>query len=147
VRRRWWVDKAPKEITRRWPEARLIAMSETVYERRYPKARVPKNESHYYLYTGPRRGRCPSPERLADLARNHWGIENRLFHRRDRTFREDDLWQKTGAVALMALRTAAITLLDLGCCPRATRTLYLPEKRQMAAAHPRRVLRWMTKQW
>lgn len=47
--------------------------------------------------------------RLRELAREHWGIENRLHHVKDRTWLEDRHWvgnKKTGAIVTM-LRSVA----------------------------------------
>ena len=54
-----------------------------------------------------------SPQRLLDLNRMHWGIENSLHWVRDETFREDRSQIKTGnAPRVMAtLKNLAITIL------------------------------------
>ncbi len=54
-----------------------------------------------------------SPERLLELNRMHWGIENRLHWVRDETFGEDRSQIRTGnAPRVMAtLRNLAITIL------------------------------------
>lgn len=51
------------------------------------------------------------PERLLDLARAHWAIENRLHHVRDVTFNEDRCRVRIGARPLAALRNIAITMI------------------------------------
>ncbi len=55
------------------------------------------------------------PERLAELVRGHWGIENRLHYVRDVTFDEDRSQIRTGnAPRVMAtLRNVAISVLRL----------------------------------
>ena len=57
-----------------------------------------------------RRGRTP-PQRLLRLARDHWGIENRLHYVRDVAFAEDRCRVRAGARPLASLRNFAITLI------------------------------------
>lgn len=56
-----------------------------------------------------------SPQRLLDLNRGHWGIENRLHWVRDVTFGEDHSQIRTGAGPQMMalLRNLAISLMRL----------------------------------
>jgi predicted transposase YbfD/YdcC len=53
------------------------------------------------------------PDALLALARDHWGIENRLHWRRDVILREDDSRIRTGAAphAMAILRNTLLTLL------------------------------------
>lgn len=55
------------------------------------------------------------PERILELARSHWSIENRLHWVRDVTFDEDRSQVRKGAAAqaMAALRNLAIGLLRL----------------------------------
>ena len=52
-----------------------------------------------------------TPAELATWIRGHWGIENRLHHVLDRTFREDDSKIRTGALhrTMASLRNLAIS--------------------------------------
>src|SRR3954463_13576297 len=52
-----------------------------------------------------------SPERLLRLARDHWGIENKLHYVRDVAFAEDRCRVRAGARPLAALRNLAIPLI------------------------------------
>lgn len=54
--------------------------------------------------------------KLLTLAREHWGIENRLFHVRDVTFNEDRCRVRTGPAAqiLAWLRNIVIAMLEAG---------------------------------
>ncbi|MDH2392056.1 ISAs1 family transposase [Streptomyces sp. HNM0663] len=54
-----------------------------------------------------------SPQRLGQLARSHWGIENQLHHARDRTFHEDDSKIRTRNLprVMAGLRNHAISTL------------------------------------
>jgi len=51
------------------------------------------------------------PERLLELSRNHWAIENRLHYVRDVTFNEDRCRTRSGARALAAIRNLALFLI------------------------------------
>ena len=68
------------------------------------------------------------PDRLLELTRAHWGIENGLHHTRDETFREDRCRVRRGHAAriLASLRNVAIHLLrntEHPSVPAATRHL------------------------
>lgn len=56
-----------------------------------------------------------SPQRLLDLLRSHWAIENRLHYRRDVTLREDHCQVRKGAAprVLANLNSFVLGLLDL----------------------------------
>ena len=51
------------------------------------------------------------PERLMELVRNHWAIENKLHHVRDVTLNEDRCRVRAGARPLATLRNTAIGLI------------------------------------
>jgi hypothetical protein len=53
------------------------------------------------------------PAALLQLSRDHWAIENRLFHVRDVTFGEDACRVRSGSAprALADMRSAALTLI------------------------------------
>ncbi len=51
------------------------------------------------------------PERLLDLSRTHWAIENRLHYVRDVSFNEDRCRVRSGARALSAIRNLALYLI------------------------------------
>lgn len=111
---------------------------------RHPRYTAPADEIHYYLLTGTAGARSLSAKRIAGLVRGHWGIENRLHHVKDRTFREDDQQARCGAVALCWLRTATLTLLENGERRRSDkRRRYMPEQRAYYAAHPRKAVSLM----
>ena len=54
-----------------------------------------------------------SPQRILELNRKHWGIENSLHWVRDETFREDRSQIRTGSAprVMAILRNLAITIL------------------------------------
>ena len=64
-----------------------------------------------------------SPERLLELSRGHWAIENRLHYVRDVTFNEDRCRVRSGARALAALRNLVLHLIR-------ARGLSVPEARE-----------------
>ncbi len=51
------------------------------------------------------------PERLLELSRGHWAIENRLHYVRDVSFNEDRCRVRSGARALAAVRNLAMYLI------------------------------------
>lgn len=73
------------------------------------------------------------PQRLMDIWRGHWGIENRLHWVRDVTFDEDRSQVRTGAAPqiMAALRNTAIGLLRLAGFPN------IAEAGRRCAARPR----------
>ena len=71
--------------------------------------------------------------RLLQLARDHWQIENTLFHVRDVTFGEDASRVRTGrAPMVMAeLRNAALNIINrLGLKPRSAREAFAASRRR-----------------
>ena len=52
-----------------------------------------------------------SPERLLELTRTHWAIENRLHYVRDVSFNEDRCRVRSGARALAAIRNLVLHLI------------------------------------
>ena len=51
------------------------------------------------------------PERLLNLSRNHWAVENRLHYVRDVPFDEDRCRVRSGARALAAIRNLVLHLI------------------------------------
>ena len=51
------------------------------------------------------------PERLLELSRKHWAIENRLHYVRDVSFNEDRCRVRAGARPLAAIRNLALHLI------------------------------------
>jgi hypothetical protein len=69
-------------------------------------------EDHHYvtsLSAGKLKG---SPKALLALVREHWEIENRLHHTKDRSLAEDADRNRRGAPILSRLRSLAIGLLE-----------------------------------
>jgi predicted transposase YbfD/YdcC len=63
------------------------------------------------------------PERLLELNRAHWAIENKLHHVRDVTLNEDRCRVRTGARSLATLRNTILFLIR-------KRGLAIPEARE-----------------
>jgi len=88
-----------------WPGLAQVAR----IERRREIARKASTEIVYLITSLP--PETASPQRLLRLARDHWGIENRLHYVRDVAFAEDRCRVRGGARPLASLRNLAITLI------------------------------------
>ncbi len=82
---------------------------------------------------------CCSPERLAQLIRAHWAVENRLHWRRDVTLGEDDCGVRFPPVAQMlaVLNTVVLSLMDLHQVPHVARQI------RRFTSHPDEALEWV----
>ncbi len=82
--------------------------------------------------------RC-SPERLAQVLRAHWAVENRLHWRRDVTLGEDRCGVRFPPVAQMlaVLNTVVLSLMDLHRTPNVARQI------RRFASHPHEALAWV----
>jgi predicted transposase YbfD/YdcC len=86
-----------------------------------------------------------SPTRLLGVRRSHWSIENRQFHRRDRTQREDvcRVRHPIAARNLSLFRSLAIFLFEAQARrPRGQRSL--PDFQSHVHRHPTAILRRLT---
>ncbi len=81
---------------------------------------------------------CP-PERLSQLIRAHWAVENRLHWRRDATLGEDRCGVRFPPVAQMlaVLNTVVLSLMDLH------RVANVARQRRCFASHPDEALAWV----
>jgi len=88
-----------------------------------------------------------SPERLLQLVRGHWTIENNLHHCRDRTFDEDRSQTRhpNGAQVMASLRNLAISLDHLAKSQRPARRSNLPHSQRRFAASPHKAVQLITK--
>jgi hypothetical protein len=82
-----------------------------------------------------------SPQRLLALSRDHWGIENRLFHVKDDSFGEDRhvLQSHRAGTILSLLRTTALNLLR-GQAPLWTKKMPLTARAEWLNGHPSAIL-------
>ena len=123
------------------PDARQVVAQRTTSEKRRPEAKERDTEMRYYVITGKPGMRRLTPERAMRLIRQHWGIENRLHHRLDRTLREDE--QRTrvgqGASVLSLLRKVSLVLVDV-FVPAKQACKTLPEKQAMLQNKPQKAI-------
>lgn len=82
-----------------------------------------------------------SPERLLDLTRTHWAIENRLHYVRDVSFNEDRSRVRAGARALAAIRNLALYLIhSAGMSVPEARENYREDRHRVIALVTGRIL-------
>ncbi len=89
-----------------------------------------------------------APQRLAKLARQHWGIENQLHYRRDWSFDEDRcrIRHRSGARAMATLRNLAIAW-NAAQPKRPPRQATLPQLQRATSAKLHRAVQAVTKPW
>lgn len=95
-------------------------------------------EVHYYATSMP--VHWISAEKLRDMAREHWGIENRLHHVKDRSLHEDRHWLKDphAAGVMTFLRSLTVGLLHNLKIPGRSGLVHCPEKIEYMQQDPRR---------
>ena len=120
-----------------WAEWPHLAQVARVVSTRSERG-VTTRETHY-LITSLGAQEAP-PQRLLQLCRGHWGIENRLHWVRDVTFDEDRCQVRSGSApqVLAALRNTVIGLLR---CEGASN---IAAALRSYAAHPERALALVT---
>lgn len=117
--------KLPTRLDRNWPGVTAICRIERIREMKTHCTR-----DVIYAITSLPADRL-DPAALLQLARDHWQIENRLFHVRDVTFREDACRVRSGSApqALAEIRNAALTLIRrTGQKPRPAREAFAERK-------------------
>lgn len=125
--------KLPSRLDENWPGITAICRIERIRELKDRCSR----EVIYAITSLPTDKLVPAA--LLQLARDHWQIENCLFHVRDTTFKEDASRVRTGeAPQVMAeLRNATLTIIRQdGDKPRPAREAY--------AARPRAAINRVT---
>jgi predicted transposase YbfD/YdcC len=81
------------------------------------------------------------PERLLELTRTHWAIENRLHYVRDVTFNEDRCRVRAGARALSVIRNLVLYLIrSAGMSVPEARENFREERQQVIALVTGRIL-------
>jgi predicted transposase YbfD/YdcC len=108
---------------------------------RVERERTSKDQHSFevvYGWTSLSPQRC-SPQRLAQVIRAHWAVENRLHWRRDATLGEDRCGVRFPPVAqlLAVLNTVVLSLMDLHHVPNVAR------QRRRFASHPHEALAWV----
>jgi len=83
--------------------------------------------------------RSCSAERLLQLIRDHWAVENRLHWRRDATLGDDRCGIRFPPVAQMlaVLNTVVLSLMDLHQVPKVARQI------RRFVSHPDEALDWV----
>lgn len=117
--------KLPTRLDRNWPGVTAICRIERIREMKTHCTR-----DVIYAITSLPADRL-EPAALLQLARDHWQIENRLFHVRDVTFREDACRVRSGSApqALAEIRNATLTLIGrTGQKPRPAREAFAERK-------------------
>jgi hypothetical protein len=132
---------APAEID--FPFAAQIARLDRTRE--FPNGR--RTEETVFLITSLEPARA-SPDRLAQLARGHWSIENQLHCRRDWSFDEDRcrIRHRRGARAMATQRNMAIAW-HAAQPKRPPRQATLPQLQRATAAKLHRAVKAVTKPW
>jgi hypothetical protein len=117
--------KLPSRLDEKWPGLTAICR----IERRRELKTYCSREVIYAITSLPA-GKL-DPEVLLQLSRDHWQIENGLFHVRDVTFREDACRVRSGSApqALAEIRNAVLTLIRrTGQKPRPAREAFAERK-------------------
>ena len=113
--------KLPSRLDENWPGLTAICRIE---RRREHKDRCSREV--VYAITSLPAGKL-DPAALLQLSRDHWQIENCLFHVRDVTFKEDASRVRTGSApeVMAELRNATLTIIrKMGLKPRPARQAY-----------------------
>jgi predicted transposase YbfD/YdcC len=102
------------------------------------KSRDKRSVEVVYGWTTLSQKRC-GPERLAQVIRAHWAVENRLHWRRDVTLGEDRCGVRFPPVAQMlaVLNTVVLSLMDAHHVPNVARQI------RRFASHPDEALAWV----
>ena len=117
--------KLPARLDRNWPGITAICR----IERRREMKTWCSRQVIYAITSLP--ADKLDPAALLQLSRDHWQIENRLFHVRDVTFNEDACRVRSGAApqALAEIRNAALNLIrKSGQKPRPAREAFAERK-------------------
>lgn len=117
--------KLPTRLDHNWPGITAICRIERIREL---KDRCSRQVIYAITSMAPDK---LDPAGLLQLSRDHWAIENRLFHVRDVTFGEDACRVRSGSAprALADMRSATLTLIRLsGQKPRPAREAFAERK-------------------
>jgi hypothetical protein len=117
--------KLPARLDQEWPGLKAICRIERIREL---KDRCSREVIYAITSLDPA---FVAAADLLQLSRDHWQIENSLFHVRDVTFREDHCRVRSGSApqALAAIRDAALNLIrKTGQKPRPAREAFAEHK-------------------
>lgn len=116
----------PARIDQNWPGLTAVCRIERIRE---TKDRCSREVIYAITSLAPDK---LAPAELLQLSRDHWRIENSLFHVRDVTFKEDASRLRTGEApkVLAELRNATLTIIRQdGDKPRPAREAYAARPR------------------
>ena len=112
-----------------WPHLEQVF----ILERRFTSTKTGEiNEQTIYGFTSLSRDEV-SPDKLLEMTRSYWGIENGLHYRRDVTLKEDRTRMTKGN---LGQAMACINNLVIGLLIGKLKYRYLPEARRFFDAHP-----------
>jgi predicted transposase YbfD/YdcC len=112
-----------------WPYLEQVFM----LDRRYTSTKTGEtNQQTRYGFTSLPRNKI-TPDKLLEMARSYWGIENGLHYRRDVTLNEDRTRMTKGN---LAPAMACINNLVIGLLIGKLKYRYLPDARRFFDAHP-----------
>ncbi len=122
--------KPPAYLDTQWPGLVQIAR----IERRRESSTFCQRQVIYAITSLPPQSH--GPDKLRDLSRKHWHIENRLFHVRDVTFAEDRCRVRSGSAPqiLAHIRDIALAIIR-------KRNLKPRPAREALAANPKAAIR------
>jgi len=112
-----------------WPYLEQVFM----LDRLYTSTKTGEtNQQARYGFTSLARDKVP-PDKLLEMTRSYWGIENGLHYRRDVTLNEDRTRMTKGN---LAQSMACINNLVIGLLIGKLKYRYLPDARRFFDAHP-----------
>jgi hypothetical protein len=100
---------------------------------------LPEKKPEYRFYATDLPAHRADSDRLRSMIREHWGIENRLHHVKDRTWLEDRHWvgnKKTGAVVTI-LRSVASCLVRKAQLKGLNPKAHCPERIEFFNQYPK----------
>jgi predicted transposase YbfD/YdcC len=122
--------KLPSLLDQNWPLFRKLGITAICRIERIREHKTYCSREIIYAITSLPADKL-DPARLLQLSRDHWQIENCLFHVRDVTFREDACRVRSGAApeALADIRNATLNLIRRrGHKPRDAREAFAESK-------------------
>ena len=103
---------------------------------------LPAKDAERHFFATDLRPDHASPDRLGALVREHWGIENRLHHPKDRTWLEDRHWvgnKRTGAIVTMP-RSVACGMVRKASFKGLSPKAFCPERIEFFTRRPGRAV-------
>ncbi len=120
------------------PGQRQAICSRTSYLPLDPKTPAKDAQCRFFATDLP--GHRASADRLRRLIREHWGIENRLHHVKNRTWLEDRHWVGNKRTVVTMLRSVACGLVRKARFKNLDPDAYCPERIEFFNQHPRKAV-------